>query len=450
MIVKRLAISISIFIAIAASALAMKPADLRWSDEFPFLAEPAHSFEFFRDAQLASDDGGDTIAVWRRFDGIEFKVTVNVWSAANRRWGTQGNLTIAGSVFGPQVAFRGGQGWVIWTQETGAIRDVRIARYTKATGWSSPIAPVAATESAFDTAIAIDGAGNAFATWTRVIGNDTRVQAMRFDAASGQWTNLTTLSPAGQSAFHTRVGADGAGNAHVIWDRFNGTEHALETARYDAVSRTWSTFSNLGGIYPDSSGDLAVGASGDAIAVWDNAASSSVPSDYFAAHYDWRTRTWGSAAKIGTGKGKAFVGINQPGDAVAVWPVQSGDLNAARFSPLTGVWSPPITISEAVPSGFSEQPAIVVDPAGVATIAFSQNRTSYHVIYAWRYSQTGTERSGIGLGIEPRLSVDGAGNVMLLWMTTTCSLGGNACPPINRLQSTQWLADPPRRRRAAR
>jgi hypothetical protein len=450
MTVKRLAIFLSIFIAIAASASAIKPGDLRWSQEIPpFLGEPAHPFEFFRDAQLASDAGGDTIAVWRRYDGTEFKVTVNVWNAANRRWGTQGNLTIVGGVFGPQVAFRGGQGLVIWTQEIGGFRDVRIARYTKANGWTSPVAPVVATDSAFDTAIAIDGAGNAFAVWTRVIGSDTRVQAMRYDTATSQWTNLTTLSAAGQSAFHPRIGADGTGNAHVIWDRFNGTQHALETARYDAASRTWSTFTNLGGIYPDSNGDLAVAASGDAIAVWDNAVSSSVPSDYFSAHYDWRTRTWGSATKIGTGKGKAFVGINQSGDAVAVWPVPSGDLNAARFNPLTGVWSSPLTISEAIPSGISEQPAVVVDPAGVATIAFSQNRSTYHVIYAWRYSQTGTERSGLGLGIEPRLAVDGAGNVMVVWMTAACSFGADVCPPINNLQSTQWLADP-RRRRAAR
>jgi hypothetical protein len=121
---------------------------------------------------------------------------------------------------------------------------------------------------AFQPEIAQDQAGNALVVFTRFDGANNRVQA-KFRPVGGAWGAAQTLSAAGRDASEPQVAFDPAGNAIAVWTRFDGTVTRIETAfrpaggSFGAVQTISTAGKNA------SAPRLSIDAAGKAVAAWE-------------------------------------------------------------------------------------------------------------------------------------------------------------------------------------
>src|SRR5439155_383524 len=115
-----------------------------------------------------------------------------------------------------------GNAVVVWQRYDGTNSRVQ-ARARSAGGALSAIQTLsAAGQNALDAQVGVDSSsGDAVVVWERSDGTNLRVQA-RARTAGGAVSGVQTPSAAGQVAFVPEVGVDSAGNAVVVWERFDG------------------------------------------------------------------------------------------------------------------------------------------------------------------------------------------------------------------------------------
>ena len=110
------------------------------------------------------------------------------------------------------------------------------------------LTPETLSETGQDAAypqIAVDGSGNAIASWYRGDGSHNRVQVAVRPASTGLWGAPTDLSAAGQNADDSQVAVDGSGNAIATWVRFDGSKWRVQTAARPVDTGVWSTPTDL-------------------------------------------------------------------------------------------------------------------------------------------------------------------------------------------------------------
>src|SRR5205085_12416416 len=116
--------------------------------------------------------------------------------------------------------------------------------------------------------VAIDAAGGAVAVWRRFDGTSWRVQAA-VRAPGGAFAAPVTLSAAGQDADDPQVDVNPAGEAMVVWQRFNGSSTVVQAALRPAGRPAFSA-----GVTISAAGQnaqvpqVAIDAAGGAAAVW--------------------------------------------------------------------------------------------------------------------------------------------------------------------------------------
>jgi len=337
----------------------------------------------------------------------------------------------------PQVATHpDGSATIVWVQKLGATEVVQSARL--AAGGDTWTAPVTISDPASATGgarIASDAAGNAVAVWQRFDGSHYRLHASRYLAASGAWTAPVDLSAAGQTAIGASVAADQHGNAIAMWARFvSVSEIAVQTARFSAAAGTWSEVTELltaPALF--ASIDLAFDPDGNAVAVF---AANGV----YWARYDAGTGSWTGPGLMpvigGLGGGSPRVGVDQAGQAIAVWG-QGGDVWAARYDRAIASWLLPVRLA----STGAGAPAVAVDPAGNALAAWVREvgpqltivEAARYEVASGRWSGT-TVLSGEGLAY-PRVEVaiDAAGNGVATWSRLLAS-------PCTCLRAARFVA----------
>src|SRR5262245_13072658 len=88
--------------------------------------------------------------------------------------------------------------------------------------WLGGTAISAAGEDTQAPRVAVDAAGNATAVWLGTEGATGLVKSST-RPAGGPWSAPATLSAAGQNAGDPQIAVDPAGNATVVWSRYNGS-----------------------------------------------------------------------------------------------------------------------------------------------------------------------------------------------------------------------------------
>jgi hypothetical protein len=188
---------------------------------------------------------GDAVFVWLRFDPDTavcdlntmrprgcYRVQIRTRSASGALSAIQ-TLTAEGrDAFAPQVAVdQAGNAVVVWRRHDGTTdcsgsgcwRAQARVRY--ANGILSPIQSLSAPGEAVGVPeVAVDQAGNAVVAWQRNDGTTgcgsgcNRIQA-RVRDADGTLSPIQTLSALGQHADSPQVGVDESGNAVFVWER---------------------------------------------------------------------------------------------------------------------------------------------------------------------------------------------------------------------------------------
>ena len=163
------------------------------------------------------------MVVWAQSDGVATPIRARLYTAGSG-WGAAGLVSDEGAdAHDPQVAVDdGGNAIAVWRQLDGVRSDVWANRYVAGTGWSgAALIEREDSDSAKEPQLAIDAGGNALVVW-RLGSDDTfsgRIWANRYVAGSG-WGEAALLDPdLGGDAYRPQVSMERSGNAVAVWDQ---------------------------------------------------------------------------------------------------------------------------------------------------------------------------------------------------------------------------------------
>ncbi|MDQ3990737.1 MAG: hypothetical protein M3245_00290 [Actinomycetota bacterium] len=388
-----------------------------------------------RHPQVAVDRDGDALVVWERRDGSSgnwWRVQARWRSAAGVLSDVQ-NLSPAGQdAQDPQVAMdRNGNAVVVWEvtsySPTEGGESVQ-ARRRSASGTLGPVRTLSDPgQKADDPQVAMDPGGNAVVVWRRYDGANSRIQA-RARSASGALSGVQTLSAAGRMAQHPQVAVDLAGNAVVVWERYDGANWRIQARRRSASGGVLSAVQTLSpkgedDFYPQ----VAVDGGGNAVVVWyrfqagmhrlvqaRGRSASGVLSAVQTLSPEWEDAY------------DPQVAVGRRGNAVVVWENGSfGWQVQARGRSASGALSDVQTLSPA--GGNAYDPQVAVDPGGNAVVVWRR-----HGGANWRVQSRGRSASGALSAVEtlspvgqdandPQVAVDSGGNAVVVWENDTNS-----------------------------
>ncbi|WP_439936803.1 hypothetical protein ACS3YM_12760 [Nocardia sp. N13] len=273
--------------------------------------------------------------------------------------------------------------------------------------------------SAQTPAVAVDAAGNATVVWSRYNGTQVVAQAST-RPVGGTWSAPVDLA-AGRMLHVPQLAVDAAGNATAVWRRVEADRSVVQ-----AVSRpaggAWSAPVDLSVdtvVDPSQLPDfpqVAVDASGTVTATWSHRESTT-----YVVQSATRTAagSWSAPADLSTAGASARttdVAVDPAGNTTATWV--SGSSVQAASRPVGGSWTAPVELSGS--AGPRANPRVVVDPAGTATAIWgSFAGTAYGVQTASRpLGGVWTAPLDLARGEvfdTPALAVDRQGTATAVW-----------------------------------
>ena len=287
--------------------------------------------------------------------------------------------------------------------------------------WTAPDDLSDAGGNAGQQEVAIDPAGNSVAAWTRWNGFDWLVQ-VRTRSAAGVLSFTPTLSDPGQDAFHPEVVVDPAGDATIVWTRYDGTDWRVQ-------ARTLSAFGVVGpntldvsdpglsGLVPQ----VGVDAAGNVVITW-------IASDGVTDRIQARTLSpagvLGNVHEISTPGQNTWapqLAVAPTGDTVVTWMEFDGanERIYARNLSAAGVLGGLLPISAAGQDGHYSQ--VAIDAVGDAQVVWERfdgtnNRIQTRSLSAAGVRGSVTTISDAGQDANfPEVSIDGAGNAFFAW-----------------------------------
>jgi hypothetical protein len=350
----------------------------------------------------------------------------------------------------PVVAFdKSGHAFAVWQQDTDGTGtwNIQAARFDLASrAWSASVPLRAGAHAQVAPVVATDTAGNAIAAWCENTGNFVyNVYAARFVAAVGSWGQATLIQTvSSQTGQVPQVVLDAAGDGTVVWQQYSasGLSLAIYAARFDATTTTWSSAIELDPGSGAGNPQVALDASGNAAAVWEQSSSGAV-AQIAAARWSQSSRTWAAAQVLQT---SALRGSNPQlavaanGDATVVWTQTESNgtltIQASHLGATTGSWSPPVALSPATGVNGGNWPQAQADPAGNVIVLWQQYQSiGVYSMDAARYDVT-SGQWGAPVHIvtltpavntspfawAPTLVVDPVGNATATW---TYDVGGS-------------------------
>ncbi len=268
----------------------------------------------------AIDQDGMAVVAWMRstsppvaFVETRFRKLDGTWAATETQPSGPG-----GADYRPHVAFDGdGEAVLSWQSNETGYSDILTSSHPRGGAWSVPVHLSAPGANVDDPSLAGNGNGTVVATWI----DTTRVMAAVRSA--GSWGAPTALAFMQSSlAEEPRAAIDRAGDATVVWNRFDGNIWRTEASSRPAGGAWQAVADTLGADTP--------------------------------------------------GQSKVDVATDPAGDAVAAWRRSDGAnlrIEAAR-KPAGGSWQPvPDLVS---PRGVdADSPTVTIDPSGLAVVAWT-------------------------------------------------------------------------------
>ncbi len=231
--------------------------------------------------------------------------------------------------------------------------------------------------------VAINDSGDIVAVWiTDDGGEEESVYGNRYDAVGGTWTTPTLLETNDVAYPESlELAIDASGNAVAVWRMYNyyGINH-IYANRYDAGDDAWGTAVVLDTTTQDTSyPDVGMDSAGNAIAVW----LETLPSGneaIISRRYDVNSDTWVASESLDyqtVNQWEPRVAVNASGSAIAVWSQQYGplgneiDVYAQLYDPDTG-WGAGQRL-DALPGDAMHPAQPAIDAAGNAVVIWKQN-----------------------------------------------------------------------------
>jgi hypothetical protein len=373
-------------------------------------------------AQIGVDGSGNAIAVWTQSDGSVNNTYANRYVAGS---GWEGAVAIdseTGDTYSAQIAVdSSGNAMAVWRQDDGSADNVYANRYVAGSGWEGAVAIESDAGDVYVPQIAVDDSGNAMAVWRQSDGTNYNVYANRYEAGSG-WEGAVAIESDTGNVYEPRIAVDGSGNAMAVWRQSDGTNYNVYANRYEAGSGWEGAVvieSDTGNVYDP---QIAVDDSGDAMALWLQYDGS--VNNVYANRYEAGSG-WEGAMAIESDTGTVSepqIAVGGSGDAMAVWLQYDGSDHStyANHYEAGSGWEGAVAIES--DTGDANYAQIVVDGSGNAMAVWQQHDGSVDNLYANRYlAGSGWEgavaiEGGTGTVLEPQIAVGGNGNAMAVWV----------------------------------
>lgn len=299
-----------------------------------------------------------------------------------------------------------------------------------ARAWGSA-QPIETTDlgHAFAPQVAIHASGHAVAVWYQFTSSGrSDIWANRYTPATGWGTAERIETDDAGPANDVQLAMDASGNAIAVWRQHDGTRHNNWANRYDAAAGRWGTAEP---IETDDAGNassprVALDPAGNAIAVWHQ--FDGMRNNIWANRYDAALGRWESAQIIEVADGDAVqpdVGIDATGSAWAIWSQFDGvefSVYANRYADDaaigTGSWGTAALIESSV--GDTGYARVAVHASGSALAVWGQFDGSRYRLWARHYdAASGWEPAQAvenGDGIDaPQIEMDANGNGVAIW-----------------------------------
>jgi hypothetical protein len=169
--------------------------------------------------------------------------------------------------------------------------------------------------------VAVDSNGNGLVAWSETVGSQSLIRT-RFLNGSG--AAAVNVSNAGDSQ-NPRIAFDGAGNAIMVWEQYQSTRGTIWSSRYAALTKAWSTPQQISDPTPvaDSAGQVVgIDNAGNAIAVWSEGNGTANHLDVWSARYDATQNSWSTANIVSDQANNAYepqIAINATGHGLVAW-----------------------------------------------------------------------------------------------------------------------------------
>lgn len=277
--------------------------------------------------------------------------------------------------------------------------------------------------------VAMNPSGEAVAVWD-TIGSVSNLGANRRTA--GIWGGPELLETGDQvgGRFFPDVAVPPNGDGVVVWSRHDGTTFSVYANRL--TSGTWGAAelleTNDAGVaaYPQ----VAVGANGDAVAVWqqDESASTNIYANRLVSGV-WQGAELISPVGL---SGDPKIAVADNGDAVAVWSQANGvqfgsDVYANRL--ISGIWAGAELVSPT--GGDASRAEIALAPNGDGMAVWEQSRTigAKRLVSGQWIFPGGVLHEGDGDARFPKVAVTANGDAVLVWTVTSgAAVYGNRLP----------------------
>lgn len=282
----------------------------------------------------------------------------------------------------------------------------------------------AAGGSAFTPAIGVDAAGDATVLWSRYNGSQYVVQASH-RPVGGAWSAPVDLA-GGRMIFDPQVVVDPAGNATAVWRRVEADRSVVQTSSRPAGG-AWSAPVDLStdpsvelGQRPDVP-QIAVDGIGTVTATWSRFEAAVGQPWKFTVQSATRATdgTWSTPVDLspaGSAARTTDVTVDPMGNATAVWAAGASLQAATR--PAGGAWTPPVQLSGS--AGMRANPRVAVDPTGTATAVWSSFAGGAYGVQTASRAPGGPWTAPLDLVSgdvfdTPAIAVDRRGNTTALW-----------------------------------
>jgi hypothetical protein len=212
-------------------------ASINWSDAVT-LSEAGENGRY--PVVAVSDDGTTQTITWYRYDGANNRVQVTTTTDSGQTWSDAETLSEAGQHgYDPEVAGSadGTTQTITWSRNDGT-NDYRVQVTTSADSgqtWSDVETLSEAGSSADEPQVAMSADGTTQTiVWYRSDGANDLVQVATSADSGATWSDVETLSEAGQHAYNPQVAVSDDGTTQtIVWHRYDGANYRVQTTNGD-------------------------------------------------------------------------------------------------------------------------------------------------------------------------------------------------------------------------
>ena len=424
---------------------------------------------------VAMDTGGNAVVVWRdsrsgKSDIYGQKLDRNgskLWAVdvrVNSDSGTASQLY-------PAVAVdRSGNAVVVWRDDRNGDSDAYAQRLdgsgNKVWAVDVRVNSDSGTGCQGDSAVAMDGGGNAVVVWSDDRNGHDDIYAQKLNGNGGKlWTVDVRINSDSRiaSRFAPAVAVDRSGNVIIVWEDHNSGHGEICAQRLDP-SGNWLWAANVrvnsdSGTAGQWCPAVVVVEDGNAVVVWYDSPNGN--RDICTQKLDASgSKLWAADVRVNGDSGAAYqreavVAIDGDEDGIVVWEDgRSGaqDIFAQRLDGSGNqLWAADVRVHSDSGTAYWNGHAVAMDGSGNAIVVWSDDREGSDNIYAQRLDASGNKLwsadvrvssySGVAWQHRPAVAMDGSGNVIVVWEDCRNQCGDVYAQRLDRSGNRLWVDD---------